>query len=869
MKRISFFLAFVLTLCAFGMANAQNAVSIDQVLQNGNPVTNDTVLLGPSGSTVQFNLRVTAVDNVGGTTCGFYVYTTGGVDFSNINADKLPAWAALTFGLVNQTPEYNPDGSPDTVAFEFAKFVDGGAAAGYDAPSWFVSVDLPGGITDDTHDGEQICIDSVPSYGPANISWIWNDFDGNELNPTFGGPYCYTMYFLPDQPPYITNAPVTISGSHCSTLSFDFEYADDDGCTEATTFLLLNGPGSIDPATGVWSYNPTLADVGTSMSIEVAAQCPAGNVGPSAVVNVVADNDAPAITNCPAGVISAQVGAERTVDLDATDSCPGDPMNWSIIGGTASGTIAVDANGVVTFTPDGLLVGPQTIIVEVSDGVDATACTINFDVTVGAPFIIRIEKDEGQTGVGALQGQYTNVDVTIENSASALGGFNFLFAYDNSVLSFSSVDLTGSVLYEDCEWEYMTFRTGADGNCSGGCPSGLIRVVGIAETNDGPNHPVADCNPTGLMFSLTFLVSNDRTVGCQYAPIRFFWVECGDNTITNAAGDTLFISQTVQDWNGFDPQDPYGDDLGPAAGFPTYAGHPDACETSDKTDVVRAIGFQNGGVDIVCPDEIDDRGDINLDGLAYTIADAVMFTNYFIYGMNALPGVELAPYAREAAIAASDINNDGLTLTVADLVYLIRVVVGDAVPYPKTTPIAAKYDVSADGQVTVEGQMGAAYFVVNDQVNPKLIATNMDMQYAYRNGQTHVIVYSYEAGQSFEGNFIDLGSNDISYIEMATYDGTPVTSLVGDLVPDNFALAQNYPNPFNPTTTIEFSLPIRSAYTLNIYNVTGQLVKQFTGTENAGNHQIVWDASSNASGIYFYKVIAGNFTDTKKMVLLK
>jgi hypothetical protein len=865
MKRISFFLALVLTLCAFGTANAVNEVTLGQVLQNGTPITNDTVLLGPSGSTVQFNLNVTTDVLIGGTTCGFYVYTTGALDFSGINADKLPAWAALEFGLVNQTPEYNPDGSPDTVAFEFAKFTTGGAPAGYDAPSWLVSVQMPA-VTDNSFDGEEICIDSVPLYGPGNLNWIWNDGDGNEINPPFGGPYCLTLYFLPNQPPQLVTCPPSPSGSHCGTLTATVVAQDPEG--DPFTYQLLAGPGSVDPNTGVWTWNPTLADVGVVQTVQIAGND--GQVGQVCEFNPAATNLAPAITNCPTNVISAQVGVERTVDLNATDNCPGDPLMWSFTGTTA-GTVAIDAMGVLTYTPDATEDGMQVCFeVTASDGVDGSTCEVCFDVSAGAPFIIRIEKDEGQTGVGALQGQYTNVDVSIEASATALGGFNFLFAYDNSVLSFSAVDLTGSVLYDGCEWEYMTFRTGADGNCSGGCPSGLIRVVGIAEQNDGPNHPVAGCNPTGVMFGLTFLVSNDRTVGCQYAPVRFFWLECGDNTITNEAGDTLFISQSVQDYQSFDPQDPYGDDLGPALGFPTYAGHPDACETSDKTDVIRAIGFQNGGVDIVCPNEIDDRGDINLDGLGYTIADAVMFTRYFIFGMNALPANTVAnPFAREAAIAASDVNNDGLTLTVADLVYLIRVVVGDAVPYPKTTPITANYDVSADGQITVEGAMGAAYIVVNEQVNPTLIATNMEIMSEFREGQMHILVYSTEAGQSFEGSFIDLGSNDIAYIEMATYDGTPVTSLVGDLVPDNFALAQNYPNPFNPATTVEFSLPVRSDYSLKIYNVTGQLVKEFVGTENAGTHQIVWDATSNASGIYFYKVTAGNFTDTKKMVLLK
>jgi hypothetical protein len=871
MKRISFFLAFVLMMCAFGMANAQYSLSVDQVLVNGSPNTNDTVFLGSSASTVQFNLRFTCADTITGTTCGFRVYTTGSQDFTGTTAGVLPAWPdAAGFSLLHQTPEYSPDGSPDTVSFEFARLFEPGTSGAFDAPAWYVAVTVDGGVTDSTHDGEQLCLDSVTFYGPANLNWVWNDYLGGDILPTWSGEKCLTMFYLPDQPPYITNAPTTISGSHCSALSFDFDSADDDGCTNPNpTYVLVSGPGSIDPSTGVWTYNPTLADVGTAMTIQVAAECPPGNQGPIEDINIVAENDAPAIDNCP-GPLNAQVGALRTVDLDATDSCPGDPMNWSVTG-TAAGAFSIDANGVLSYTPDLSDAPTQTLTVHVSDGNAESTCDVVFNVFAGAPFGVVIEKDEGQTGMGALQGQYTNVDVTLDAATGPLGGFNLLFAYDNSVLSFAGVDLTGSVLYDSCGWEYMTFRAGADGNCSGGCPSGLVRVVGIAEQNDGPNHPVIGCDVTGLMFGLTFLVSNDRTVECMFAPIRFFWLECGDNTLTNEDGTELYISQTVKDWQGVIPGDPYGPDLGPATGFPTYAGHPAFCiDDSAKVLVVDAIDFKNGGVDIVCAGDIDDRGDINLNGLAYEIGDAVMFTQYFIHGMSALPANTVAnPFAREAAIAASDVNNDGLTLTVADLVYLIRVVVGDAVPYPKTTPIAAKYDVSADGQITVEGQMGAAYIVVNEQVSPKLIADNMKMESAFRDGQTHILVYSTEAGQSFEGNFIDLGSNDISYIEMATYDGTPVTSLVGDLVPDNFSLAQNYPNPFNPSTTIEFSLPIRSAYKLDVYNVAGQLVKEFVGTENAGTHQIVWDASSNASGIYFYKVVAGNFTDTKKMVLLK
>ncbi|MCI0453084.1 MAG: T9SS type A sorting domain-containing protein, partial [Candidatus Latescibacteria bacterium] len=88
-------------------------------------------------------------------------------------------------------------------------------------------------------------------------------------------------------------------------------------------------------------------------------------------------------------------------------------------------------------------------------------------------------------------------------------------------------------------------------------------------------------------------------------------------------------------------------------------------------------------------------------------------------------------------------------------------------------------------------------------------------------------------------------------------------------------LAQNYPNPFNPTTTISFSLAQAADASLSIYDVRGALVKTLhNGRKERGIHRIVWDGTSNsaqrvASGVYFYKLVAGSFTDTKKMTMLK
>ncbi len=94
-------------------------------------------------------------------------------------------------------------------------------------------------------------------------------------------------------------------------------------------------------------------------------------------------------------------------------------------------------------------------------------------------------------------------------------------------------------------------------------------------------------------------------------------------------------------------------------------------------------------------------------------------------------------------------------------------------------------------------------------------------------------------------------------------------------IPDKFELKQNYPNPFNPTTTIAFGLPKHSDAKLTIFNLLGQEVRtmSFRGLA-AGYHTVEWDGTNDQgyrveSGIYFYQLRAGNFVQTKKMVMLK
>jgi len=89
-------------------------------------------------------------------------------------------------------------------------------------------------------------------------------------------------------------------------------------------------------------------------------------------------------------------------------------------------------------------------------------------------------------------------------------------------------------------------------------------------------------------------------------------------------------------------------------------------------------------------------------------------------------------------------------------------------------------------------------------------------------------------------------------------------------LPTEYALSNAYPNPFNPTTTIEYSLPQSGDVSLIIYNLTGQEVTRLVSeVQQAGYHKVTWDASNLSSGIYFYRLQAGDFVQTRKMVLLK
>ena len=113
--------------------------------------------------------------------------------------------------------------------------------------------------------------------------------------------------------------------------------------------------------------------------------------------------------------------------------------------------------------------------------------------------------------------------------------------------------------------------------------------------------------------------------------------------------------------------------------------------------------------------------------------------------------------------------------------------------------------------------------------------------------------------------------NNLYYITTIKYiQGPNAVEPTDETIPKDFALHQNYPNPFNPSTTIHFELPKESHVSLKVYNMLGQEVMTVTDEQKvAGRYDLRIDGTSLASSVYFYRLVAGDYVSTKKLLLVR
>jgi hypothetical protein len=159
--------------------------------------------------------------------------------------------------------------------------------------------------------------------------------------------------------------------------------------------------------------------------------------------------------------------------------------------------------------------------------------------------------------------------------------------------------------------------------------------------------------------------------------------------------------------------------------------------------------------------------------------------------------------------------------------------------------------------------------------DPKL-AASWKQEIVYRDTATHLNPRQVLAAGDMTGDgkqeLVIINAQGGGSANIVVLESNTVTSVGGDKdgLPEKYSLSQNYPNPFNPSTTIEYTLPKETPVKLQVFNVLGQVVSELVnGAQKAGKHEVTFNANNLASGIYFYKLEAGQYVQVRKMSLVK
>ncbi len=485
-----------------------------------------------------------------------------------------------------------------------------------------------------------------------------------------------------------------------------------------------------------------------------------------------------------------------------------------------------------------------------------------------APFEVTVSLVHEQ-----MQGFYAQISISSDSARGRLSAYNLFLSYDPKALTLVGPDPGDLLLAEG--WELFDYQV-YSGSQIDSSDLNFVHLYAIKDVPNVERQPNDSIPPSNELATLKFYVTNNRYYECSYQPIRFYWRNCNDNVLSLLNSDTVAFVGNVYDTLLNVP-------VADTIDIDGWQGPSEDCHTALYDVAAPMIDFINGGIHVMCIDIIDAYGDINVNGVQYEIADAVMFINYFVQGTAAF-GSHV-----DASTVASDVNEDGNTLTVADLVYLIRIIGGDALPYPPiqdtalvtvtTTYRAHKVTVSTES----DSAIGAIYLVfdaTNATGPPSLEpgADGMDLHYDTADGMMKVIIFNIGEAAIDPGTSVILtipASDDlpVMYAEAATYSGMPMEATVNGVVVE-IELGQNYPNPFSTSTTIPLALPYETDWAVYIFNVDADTVRTYSGHSAAGIVEITWDGTWQDGtpaddGIYFYRAVVGDLTATRQMMLVR
>lgn len=413
---------------------------------------------------------------------------------------------------------------------------------------------------------------------------------------------------------------------------------------------------------------------------------------------------------------------------------------------------------------------------------------------------------------------------------------------------------------------------------------------------------------------LKFEIKEKHVMSGEVMPVRFFWSSCHANVLMDRYRYERRVCRQVFDWDG----SPMQGDIDP----PTLFGLSDSCYSCGLSgERMRAVEFHNGSVRVSTPPPIElligmavgrDHAGI-VPGTSVDVDIAAVRSGYEFGGFDLNIAFRVDALTFQQATAGEAVTACGWEYftyqfpnrTGGDVVRVRGIAEtnnGDAHPScisPESYPaVLATLQFGVSSDPIYSGEFLPVCVKTLECDDNIFQSTNYDT--VYFTGEVlqltpfDILPESIDAPGDRDrpinsmvepADFID------SCISRSRLPGRRAVKvvcggiLIRDLaldvgddgeagLPVSFGLEQNYPNPFNNETVISFSLPVRSPVELVVYNVLGETVYRHDGEYPAGVHQVAWpgiDAAGKpvASGVYYYRLTAGEYTSTRKMVLLK
>ncbi|MFH1687274.1 MAG: HYR domain-containing protein [bacterium] len=273
--------------------------------------------------------------------------------------------------------------------------------------------------------------------------------------------------------------------------------------------------------------------------------------------------------------------------------------------------------------------------------------------------------------IGQLQsaplGAELSLPIRVDNDLGRpLGGFDIVLEYDST---FTLLQIQPGASLLDCDWEYFQ---------SIPLSPYRLRIVAIAEINNGAEHPSCFAETSGTILRLRFSIPANLDLLGEFLAVKFVWTDCGDNGLSSQSGDTLFVSDRVFDFDGFGQWEITADSL-----LPTHCGLPWDCQDSAATGIARQVDFYNGGMLVtfedvqpptaICPDNIMVTADADDCG-AVVVFEAEVSDNLDSATIECWPpsgsyfGLGYTPVTCIATDQSGNTDNCGFTIAVTDTV---------------------------------------------------------------------------------------------------------------------------------------------------------------------------------------------------------